>query len=211
MDAKTLQLATGISVALSETWAPHLTGAMAEFGINTPVRLAAFLAQITHESNGFRSLRESFDYKVAALRTTFRDRISADDAAHLGRKDGEGPLSQARQMTIANIVYGGRFGNNKTGDGWRYRGGGLKQLTFLSNYAACRDGIGVDIVTSPELITTPPVAARSAGWFWKSNGCDRYADTGDFVGLTRKINGGENGLAERKVLWERAQRALGVA
>jgi len=210
MDARTLQLAAGIPPALASMWAPHVTAAMARFGIDTPQRQAAFIPQISHESAGFTQLRESLNYSVQGLRTTFRDRVSADDAARLGRKDGEAPLSAARQMAIANLVYGGRYGNNSANDGWTYRGGGLKQITFLANYAACRDAIGFDLVTHPELITTPEVAALSAGWFWKANNCNHYADTDDFVGLTRKINGGVNGLDERRALWRVARPALGL-
>lgn len=210
MDAKTLQLAVGVSPALAAIWAAPITAAMAEFGIDTPKRQAAFLAQIAHESAGFSELRESFNYSIANLRATFRDRISSDQANKLGRQPNEKVVPLGRQMVIANLVYGGRFGNNTNGDGWKYRGGGLKQLTFCANYSACRDAIGVDIVTNPDRITQPPVAARSAGWFWKSNRCNDYADAGDFTGLTKKINGGVNGLEERKALWLTAQRALGL-
>lgn len=210
MDATTLSRASGIPLARASAWADPLTTAMGRFGITTPQRQAAFIAQVAHESAGFTQLRESLNYSVQGLRTTFRDRVSADDAARLGRKDGEPPLSQARQMAIANLVYGGRFGNNTTGDGWRYRGGGLKQITFRANYAACRDDIGIDIVTNPELIEQPYVAALSAGSFWKTNGCNRFADADDFVALTKRINGGTNGLAERTELWKAAKLALGL-
>jgi len=210
MDAKTFALATGVSSDVAAVWAAPVSVAMAQFGIDTPARQAAFLAQITHECAGFTWLRESLNYSVAGLRKTFGDRISSSDAARLGRKEGEPALSQARQMAIANLVYGGRFGNNKANDGWTYRGGGCKQLTFLSNWAAFRDATGIDIVTKPDLITTPPVAALTAGYFWRANNCNHYADDGDFDGLTRRINGGLNGLAERKALWVTAKKALGV-
>lgn len=211
MDAKTLQLAAGLTPALAMKWAAPVTAAMDKFGVDTPARVAAFLAQIGHESAGFMRLRESFDYSVEGLRKTFRDRISAEVAARLGRQPHEQAVPLARQQTIANLVYGGRFGNNTTGDGWRYRGGGLKQITFRANYGAARDAIGVDIVTEPDRITDPVVAALTAGWFWFANGCSRYADVGDFDGLTRKINGGLNGLDERKARWAVAKKALGVA
>ncbi|MDF4024119.1 glycoside hydrolase family 19 protein [Luteibacter sp. PPL201] len=210
MDAKTFQLATGVSAQLAEQWASPVTAAMLRFQIDTPNRQAAFLAQIGHESNGFTQLRESLNYTVAGLRKTFGDRITPSDAYRLGRKDGEPALPEARQMAIANIVYGGRFGNNTMGDGWRYRGGGLKQITFRSNYADCGYAIGVDLVGQPELITTPDTAALSAGWFWQANRCNSIIDRGDFEALTRRINGGLNGLAERTVRWERAKTALGV-
>lgn len=210
MDAYTLSRAAGIPLARANLWAEPVTTGMAFGGIDTPDRQAAYLAQIGHESDGFTSMRESLNYTVSALRSTFGDRISAADAARLGRKDGEGPLPLARQMAIANIVYGGRFGNNTLGDGWRYRGGGLKQITFRSNYAACGYAIGADLLGNPELITTPPTAALSAGWCWKANGCNAIIDRGDFTALTRRINGGVNGLALREERWKRARIALGL-
>lgn len=210
MDAKTLQLAAWISDATAMKWATPITAAMAEFGIDTPVRQAAFIAQNAHESMGFTRLRESLDYTPKGLRDTFGSRVAGEAANRLGRQIGEAVVPRARQMAIANLVYGGRFGNNTVGDGWNFRGGGLGHLTFRANYAACRDAIGVDIVTNPDLITDPMVAARTAGWFWRSNGCNNFADDGDFVRLTQKINGGDNGLAERKARWATAKQVLGV-
>lgn len=210
MDAKTLQLAAGISDAMALKWASPITSAMHEFGIDTPARQAAFIAQNAHESMGFSRLRESLDYTAQALRATFGKRITSDAANRLGRSPAEHIVPQARQMVIANLVYGGRFGNNTANDGWNYRGGGLGHLTFRANYAACRDAIGVDIVSNPDLITDPVVAARTAGWFWRSNKCNDQADDGDFDRLTQKINGGLNGLDERKALWATAKHVLGV-
>jgi putative chitinase len=211
MDAKTLMLAAGVSDAMAQTWATPITTAMREFGIDTPARQAAFIPQIAHESRGFSRLRESLDYTPKALLDTFgRSRISAEAAARLGRQAGEPMVPTNRQMAIANMIYGGRYGNNTAGDGWRYRGGGLMQITFLANYADGRDAIGEDIVTAPERVAEPMIAARLAGWFWKTRRCNDYADTGDFVGLTKRINPAMNGLDKRTALWEVAKHALGV-
>lgn len=210
MDAKTMQLAVGLSDAMTSRWASPILAAMAEFGIDTPKRQAAFLPQAAHESKRFASLHESFDYSIPSLRSTFRDRINGELANRLGRQPGESSVPMARQATIANLVYGGRFGNNTTGDGWRYRGGGIMQITFLANYAACRDAIGVDIVGNIGLVDDPVVAARMAGWFWKTRRCNDPADAGDFVGLTKKINPALNGLDDRTALWLVAKRVLGV-
>lgn len=210
MDAKTLQLAAGISDAMAKRWAYPITAAMAEFGIDTPKRQAAFISQNAHESAGFLRLRESLDYTPKGLRETFGTRIAAEVANRLGRQSNEAMVPTSRQVMIANLVYGGRFGNNTAGDGWNFRGGGLGHLTFRANYAACRDAIGVDIVSNPDLITDPMVAARTAGWFWRSNKCNDQADDDDFGGLTRKINGGVEGLADRQDRWDRAKKALGL-
>jgi putative chitinase len=211
MDAKTLQLAAGVSEATALKWATPITAALAEFGIDTPIRQAAFIAQTAHESKGFSRLRESLDYTPKALLDTFgRSRISAEAAGRLGRQLGEPMVPTNRQMAIANMVYGGRYGNNTAGDGWRYRGGGIMQITFMANYADGRDAIGVDIVGAPERVTEPTIAARLAGWFWKSRHCNDYADSGDFVGLTKKINTALAGLDERTARWKTAKTALGV-
>jgi putative chitinase len=211
MDAKTLQLAAGISAGAAQAWALPISAAMREFGVDTPARQAAFIAQTAHESAGFSRLRESLDYSPKGLRETFGPRISGEAANRLGRQLGESMVPVSRQAVIANLVYGGRFGNNTTGDGWRYRGGGIMQITFRSNYAEGRDAIGIDIVTNPELITDPTVAARLAGLFWKTRRCNDAVALGDFEGLTRKINVAMNGLAERKARWKVAKTALGVA
>ncbi|WP_027469165.1 glycoside hydrolase family 19 protein [Deefgea rivuli] len=94
------------------------------------------------------------------------------------------------------------------GDGRLYKGRGLIQITGRSNYAACSKALGVDLLANPSKLETPELAARSAGWFWASNDLNRYADKGDFVGLTRRINGGTNGLTDRQAIWARAKAVL---
>lgn len=199
--------AAGITSALADKWYSHIIKVMDEFGINTPLREAHFIAQIGTESNGWRSVVESLNYSVAGL-AIFGDRITAAQRERLGRKPGELALSPSRQADIANIVYGGRYGNTAAGDGWKYRGRGLKQVTFKSNYDACGKALSLDLVNDPDLLLLDQNAARSAGWFWKANDCNSFADKDDVVGLTKRINGGTNGLDDRKVRYSVAKSVL---
>ncbi|MFY7341537.1 glycoside hydrolase family 19 protein [Enterobacter cloacae complex sp. IR5422] len=199
--------AAGIASALADKWYPHVVKVMDEFGINTPLREAHFIAQIGTESNGWRSVVESLNYSVAGL-AIFGDRLTAAQREKLGRKPGELALSPSRQADIANIVYGGRYGNSAPGDGWKYRGRGLKQVTFKSNYEACGKALSLDLVNDPDLLLQDQNAARSAGWFWKANNCNSFADKDDIVGLTKRINGGTNGLDDRKARYSVAKSVL---
>lgn len=114
--------------------------------------------------------------------------------------------------TAAQLRYEGRtdLGNTQRGDGSLYRGRGLPQLTGRANYAKAGMALGIDLVKNPQLLEQTDLAARVAGWFWQSNGCNAFADNDDFVGLTRRINGGTNGLSDRQVRWATAKKALGV-
>lgn len=199
--------ATGITESLADKWLQHVVNAMKEFGIDTTRRQAYFLAQIGTESNGFRAVQESFNYSITGLQI-FGARLTEPQRQQLGRKPGELALSPARQESIANIVYGGRYGNNLIGDGWKYRGRGLKQVTFKDNYAACGKALGLNLTDSPDLLLQDANAARSAGWFWKANGCNAFADAGDINGLTKRINGGFNGLQDRIDRTRKAEAAL---
>ncbi|OYO29136.1 glycoside hydrolase family 19 protein [Janthinobacterium sp. PC23-8] len=149
---------------------PALNAAMAEFGINTPVRQASFLAQLAHESGQLVYVREL-----------------ASGAAYEGRKD---------------------LGNVQPGDGVRFRGRGLIQVTGRSNYAACGKALGLDLLAQPALLEQTVNACRSAGWFWQSRGLNALADAGDQVAVTRRINGGTNGLAERLAYFKTALKVL---
>lgn len=211
------QLAQCLAISLDRAagWVDSINTAMIEFGITTPVRQAAFIAQIGHESGGLSRTSESFDYSIQALTIQFGRRIGTN-AAILGRQPGEKSVPIDRQIRIANIVYGNRYGNGDavSGDGWRYRGGGLKQITFHDNYAACSAALGVNLLVSPQLLSTDKgLAARSAGWFWFSIGGGAYVDRGDFDGLSIRINGAgitANSLADRRVRWAACKIALRV-
>lgn len=199
--------AAAISDVLAAKWYPHITAAMKEFGIDTPKRQAYFIAQIGTESGGFTVIRESLNYSVSGL-AIFGSRLTAAQREQLGRKSGEAALTQERQAAIANIVYGGRYGNNLNGDGWKYRGRGLKQVTFRDNYAACGKALNLPLLANPDLLLEDVNAARSAGWFWQANDCNRFADASDVTGLTRRINGGTNGLADRIARTRIAEQVL---
>jgi len=114
--------------------------------------------------------------------------------------------------TPAQVGYEGRadLGNTQPGDGFRFRGRGLIQITGRANYAACGEALGLDFLAHPELLEQPDGASRSAAWFWSRHGLNAYADDGDFVTLTRRINGGTNGLADREARWQTAKTALGA-
>ena len=215
---------SGCTLANAEKYAPGLNAAIEKYGINTPLRLAHFLAQIGHESIGFSATRESMNYSVEAILKTFsRARISEADAKTFGRLDK--PARPANQSAIANLAYGGAWGltnlgNTKPGDGWKYRGGGLMQTTGKKNYSDAGRAIGVDLVTNPDLLNVPENATMSAGAFWHSRNLNALADTDSgawneadkavFVAITGKINGGINGIADREARFLRARAALGI-
>ncbi|EJF6491563.1 glycoside hydrolase family 19 protein [Salmonella enterica] len=197
------QQAAGISAGLSARWYPYITAAMSEFGITAPLDQAMFIAQVGHESAGFTSLVESFNYSVDGLKKTFGKRLTPYQCEMLGRVDGK---QVAHQPQIANLVYGGRMGNKNAGDGWKYRGRGLIQITGLHNYRICGAALKLDLVTSPELLEQELQAARSAAWFYTSKGCMIYG--ADINRVTRIINGDLNGIEDRKVRYNKARAAL---
>lgn len=192
----------------------HIRDAMGRWGVNTPLRKAHFLAQIHHESNGFRSVRENLNYTVEALLKMFPRRIDPADARRFGR----GPAQPADQEAIANAIYGGAWGaknlgNTEPGDGWRFIGRGYIQITGRANYveAAKALGLGGRLLGNPQLLESPELAAQSAGWFWRSRGLNAFADKDDVEGATRVINGGRNGLEHRRELLAKYKSDLGVA
>ena len=193
--------AANLSPALAQRWFAHVAATMVEFGITTPRRQAAFIAQIGHESAGFTQLSENLYYndpaRVAALFKTGFDlnKNGLVDAAEI-----EFAKAYTRNPEkLANRAYAGRMGNGSesSGDGWKYRGRGLKQVTGKNNYLACGVALELDLLAQPDLLLDDRQAARSAGWFWQSNNLNAYADIRDFVGMTRRINGSTTGLAER--------------
>jgi putative chitinase len=201
-----LMTATGATRADAERFLPFIQRTCETYHITTPARVAGFLSQIGHESGGLAKLQESLNYSVEALLKLFgRHRISEADARRYGRAPGQ----SANQEMLANLLYGGEFGrknlgNTEPGDGWRFRGRGLKQLTGRSNYRLCGEAIGVNLVSSPERLLEPELATRSAGWFWHSNGLNELADRGDVAAMTKRINGGAIGLAQRETLYRTA-------
>ncbi|WP_421547351.1 glycoside hydrolase family 19 protein [Pseudomonas sp. QD4] len=177
---------------------PALNAAMARFKINSPVRMAAFIAQVGHESGQLTRMVENLNYSADRLQVIWPNRFDAALAAQVARKPEQ----------IANIAYGGRMGNALPGDGWKYRGRGLIQLTGANNYRAAGAALGLDLVNHPELVEQPETAALVAGWFWQSNGLNELADSGQFAKITRTINGGLTGQADRVALRDLAAKVL---
>lgn len=185
---------------------PALNEAMSRFKIDSSVRAAAFLAQVGHESGGLTRLVENLNYSAAGLASTWPARFRSPD----GRPSALAEQIARKPEQIANAVYGGRMGNGPpaSGDGWRYRGRGLFQITGRAQYQRCGRALGLPLVEQPELLERPEHAALSAAWFWDDNGLNALADAGDFEAVTQRINGGQNGREERHALWERAKEAL---
>ncbi|HHE5806164.1 TPA: glycoside hydrolase family 19 protein [Klebsiella michiganensis] len=207
MNKSQFQKAAGISAWLAARWFTHIDAAMKEFGITAPLDQAMFIAQCGHESTSFTQLVESFNYSVAGLAGFVKaKRITQDQANSLGRKSSEKALPLERQRAIANLVYSNRYGNNSAGDGWKYRGRGLKQITFLDNYLRCGTALKLDLVSNPELLEKDINAARSAAWFYTSSGCLKYP--GDLVRVTQIINGGQKGIDDRRARFLKAKSVL---
>ena len=204
MDLEQFQKAADISAGLAARWFPHIDAAMKEFGITAATDQAMFIAQVGHESGEFRQVVESLNYTPGALVTVFGKRITQQQANALGRTTQQ----PARQDAIANLVYASRLGNKASGDGWKYRGRGLIQITGLDNYRACGAALKLDLVTKPELLELELQAARSAAWFYTSKGCMAYG--ADVYRVTQIINGGLNGIDDRKVRYNKARAALMV-
>lgn len=192
----------------AEKWLEPIRQTCKEFHIDTDKRIAAFLAQTSHESGGYTKLVENLNYRAPVMATCWPNRFAVKGPNGKPNKDAKGinvPNQRALSLAgkpeqIANAVYCDRMGNGseKSGDGWKYRGRGLKQLTGKDNYTRCGKSLQVDLVDNPEKLLEPELAARSAGWFWETNNCADFIDRDDFTGLTRRINGGTIGLQDRE-------------
>lgn len=190
------QKATGVTDAQRDMWFPRISASMAAFGITTGLRQAHFLAQVGHESAGFTKTEEGLNYSENALTAMFGKRITPAQANAYGRNAAH----PANQKMIASIIYANRNGNGDvaSGDGFRYRGRGLIQITGKANYAALNGQLSADVVANPDLLKEPMQAAMSAAAWWKNHGLNELADSDDVTRITRVINGGTNGLEDRK-------------
>jgi len=177
--------------AMAEKWCIPLQFVCKKYNINTPNRIAGFLAQVGHESGGFRFTVENLNYRAEALTRSWPTRFPPGVAE-----------SYAMQPErIANRAYSDRMGNGDeaSGEGWLYRGRGLIQLTGKDSYAAFSLEADNEALIKPDLVAEPDLAALSAGWFWANKGLNIFADNKDIVGMTVKVNGGTNGLDDRQM------------
>lgn len=197
----------GLSRDAAATWSEPLQAAADRFGINTGVRLAHWLGQLFEECAMFTVFQENLNYRPEALVRMWPSRFPPALAREVGFIPG---VQKANQQRIANIAYANRYGNGpeSSGDGWRYRGVGPKQITFKDNYHACGLAIGVDLVANPDQLLVPEDGALSAGWYWASRDCNRKADAHDVVALTQAINGGQNGLVHRQAFTDKCMAVL---
>jgi len=192
----------------ADNWYDALCKLLPKYGITTERRVAHFLSQCAHESGGFKKLEENLNYSAKALRAVF------------GRYFGEPPKADADEYArnpemIANRVYNDAYrkykmGNTQEGDGWRFRGRGLKQLTGRENYTNFGKSVGMTAEEAAEYVATPAGAIESACWFWDTKKLNNIADTDDVVKMTKIINGGNIGLEDRQKRYAHALKVLGM-
>jgi putative chitinase len=171
-------------------WVSALNDTFAKFNIVSVRQQAAFIGQCAHECGNFRTLEENLNYRAATLMKLWPKRFPTQEIANSYEKNPK---------KIANMVYASRMGNRDeaSGDGYRFKGRGCIQLTGHSNYYHASQSCGVDFVINPDLVATPQYASMTAGWFWSTHNCNALAEAQDWIGLTKKINGGTIGLDDR--------------
>lgn len=204
--AKQLVAATGCTQVNADRFVTPLRDACQLYEIDTAGRLAAFMAQVGHESMSLSRTVENLNYSAQGLLDTWPSRFTRAMAEQMAR----------RPEDIANHVYGGRLGNHNPGDGWRYRGRGLIQVTGQVNYEGITETLaekmgGVpDFTLHPELLESPKWAALSAAAYWDDHDLNELADRGQFDQITTRINGGQVGKADRRARYSRAKRVFGA-
>jgi putative chitinase len=189
-----------------DQWYNALSQLLPDYEINTPQRIAAFLAQCAHESGEFTALKENLNYRAVTLRKIFPKYFPTDEIAN------QYANLPNKQEAIANRVYANRMGNGdeSSGDGFRYCGRGLIQLTGKDNYSWFAASIGISPDEASEYLQTFEGAAQSACWFWEQNNLNAFADAGDILGMTKRINGGTIGLDDRIAHYKHALQVFGV-
>jgi putative chitinase len=195
------QMVPGMPYA--DHWHEALAQLLPDYEINTAQRIAAFVAQCAHESGNFVFIKENLNYKAESLRKVFPKYFPTDELAQAYAK---------RPEMIANRVYGNRMGNGDehSGDGYRYCGRGLIQLTGRTNYENFAASLEISPEEAAEYLATFEGAAQSACWFWENNNLNVEADAGDIKKMTKKINGGYIGLEDRMAHYEHALKIMGA-
>jgi putative chitinase len=186
----------------AEQWYEAICQILPDYDIETASRVAAFLAQTAHESGGYRAIKENLNYRAVTLRKIF-PKYFPDDAI--------AAQYAGKPEMIANKVYGGRMGNGPeaSGDGFRYCGRGLIQLTGKDNYTRYAQSLEISVEEAGEHLTTFEGCVQSAAWFWEANNLNQWADKGDILTLTKRINGGTIGLEDRIKHYNHALHVLG--
>jgi putative chitinase len=184
----------------TEHWCEALNKILPDYDITSPQRVAAFIAQTAHESGGYTALHENLNYQAASLCRVwphYFNESNANEYAHQPEK-------------IANRAYANRMGNGpeESGDGWRFCGRGLLQVTGRNNYQAFADSLQMNIDDVPAFLQTFEGAVQSACWFWETNNLNSFADSGDFVTMTKRINGGTLGLEDRQARYLHAMQVF---
>lgn len=178
-----------------QKYLPFFNELFPQYEVNTPLRLRHFFAQIAVESGNLSRIEENLNYSAARLMAVWPRRFTLAKAVQYAHKP----------FQIASYVYGGRFGNGpeSTGDGYKFRGRGLKQVTFHDNYQNCSRALFKDdrLVINPDLLLEPRNAVLSALWFWDANRLNKLADRGTVREVTRVVNGGSNGLSAREAVF----------
>jgi putative chitinase len=177
------------------------------FGIVTPAQQASWIGQCGHECGNFRIMEENLNYRAPTLLKLFPQ----NPKRVWGFTSESAAAYEKQPQKIANRIYGNRMGNRDeaSGDGFRFRGSGFLQLTGMNNFYHAGQALGVDFIMQPELVRTPMYAAQTAGWFWQTHRLNQYADSGDILTMTKRINGGTIGLEDRKKHIEHALHVLG--
>jgi putative chitinase len=202
-----LSNAIGCKINIASVWLDPINETLTRFGIDTINEVASFLAQVGHESGGFSHMVENLNYSATGLAATWPTRYQVKTT---GKPNAMAIALNRKPIAIANDTYANRMGNGDvaSGDGWKYRGRGLIQITGKNNYINCGQYLGIDLFNRPELLEQPKYAALSAGWFWHVNGLDKLDDDLSVLAETKKINGGTNGLADREKRMRMALNAL---
>jgi putative chitinase len=191
---------TGTNKYVTDDLVKGLNDTLTKYSINTKLRMCHFLAQILHESGSFSTTSENLNYSADGLVKIFGKYFNTTTATAYARQPEK----------IANKVYASRMGNGdeKSGDGWKFKGRGYIQNTGHDTYLATGKELGIDLITHPELLSTNPYAMLSAGYYWNSRNINKYADLDDILNVTKKVNGGTLGLDDRTMWLKKCKEVL---